>query len=326
MTTQAMTRRSAKLSLNPRIRREQKLKQRKKYLTVALSVLAAIMILSGMQALFYYAHFVPRVNQANEKMLSFMEEKRTGKVQKKVQDSFNSLIASLKDEADYAGLVEDQYELLAKLFRTTPIQIADEVYEALLTLSEQFKKQGETDNKPLLKTASEELSVLAVNLKDLRDIYTVEFDGLQSELDSPPWYIWPTSRLLRTRTGYLSAVTFNRAMYLTQVGETGTARVLLTGLYAASENESMMAMIYYGLGRLQWEIFLTSSKPENYFQAAKYLRQSLQLNPDMDMAKRLFDFLMSLSQGDSSPRAGEGDPTNPSEGEAASVSEPTTLF
>ena len=323
VTTQS---RAAPTPRNMRMLREQKRQKRKKNFSIALSVFALMMMLSGLQAMLYYTHFVPRVDETNAKVTAFTQERSSMKVQKQVQEQFRALIDSLKDEQPYAALVLDQFELLAKLFRQSPIQTADEVHEALLSMSEKFKKDGETDSKPILVTSSANILLLADDLKKLREIFTVEFDLLQADLENPPWYTWPTGRLLRHQTGYLAAVTFNRAMYLSQIGETGTARVLLTGLYSAAGNEPMMPMIYYGLGRLQWEIFLTGSKPENYFQAAKYLRQSIQSDPDKNMAKRLFDFMMSLSEGDSSPQQGEGDPTNPSEGESASVSEATSLF
>lgn len=326
MNAQPMNVRTAPNPRNRQLQRIQKRQLRKKYISMALLVLALMMVLAGIQASLYYVHFISRVNETNGRMTAFMQEKSSMRIQKQVQEGFRLLIESLKEEQAYAGQVLEQFELLVKLFRQSPLQIADEVHEALLTMSEQFRKQGEVDSKPILITASSDITRLAADLKSLRDRYTVEFEQLQADLENLPWYTWPTGILLRNRTGYLAAVTYNRAMYLSQIGETGTARVLLTGLYSSTDDEPMLAMVYYGLGRLQWELFLTGSKPENYFQAAKYLRQSIQASPDMDMAKRLFDFLMSLSQGDSAAQAGEGDPSNPSEGEAASISEATSLF
>lgn len=309
-------------------RNRQALRQlkRRKTLSVALLVIAGLIMVTGIQALGYYLHFVPRVDAVNQKMAVFMDERAKMTVQSQVQERFRKIIEALKPEEPHARLVLEQFELLVKFFRQTPVQIAEEVHDAILTLGEQFKADGEKDAKPLLTTASADLQNLAATLETLGEIYTIEFDRLQADLDSPPWYMWPTSSLIRYRTGYLSAVTFNRAMYLSQIGETGTARVLLTGLYASAEDDVMKGLVYYGLGRLQWELFINQNEPENYFQSLKYIRQSIQSDPQVDMPKQVLDFMMSLDQGDSAPRAGEGDPTNPSEGESASVSEGTPLF
>ncbi len=323
MRNQSAAGRRAAAARNRQLLRQQK---RKKILSITLLVVAVLIVISGIQALGYYLHFVPRVDMVNQKMTAFMDERSKMTVQVQVQEQFRKIIEALKPEDAHARTVLDQFELLVKLFRQTPVQIAEEVHDAILTMSEQFKADGEKDAKPLLITASTDLQNLAASLQTLGEIYTIEFDQLQADLESPPWYMWPTSHLIRYRTGYLSAVTFNRALYLSQIGETGTARVLLTGLYAAAEDDVMKGLVYYGLGRLQWELFINQNEPENYFQALKYVRQSIQSDPQVDMPKQVLDFMMSLDQGDSAPRAGEGDPTNPSEGESASVSEGTPLF
>ena len=309
-------------------RNRQALRQlkRRKTLSIAMFVFACLITVIGIQALGYYLHFVPRVEAVNQKMAVFMDERTKMTVQSQVQEQFRKIIEALKPEEPHARQVLEQFELLVKFFRQTPVQIAEEVHDAILTLGEQFKADGEKDAKPLLTTASTDLQNLAATLQILGEIYTIEFDRLQADLDSPPWYMWPTSSLIRYRTGYLPAVTFNRAMYLSQIGETGTARVLLTGLYASAEDDVMKGLVYYGLGRLQWELFINQNEPENYFQSLKYIRQSIQSDPQVDLPKQVLDFMMSLDQGDSAPRAGEGDPTNPSEGESASVSEGTPLF
>jgi len=300
--------------------------QRKKYLSIALIALAAVMLLTGLQAMMYYTRYIPRVNTLNDQMTAFMTEKAENIVLIDIQEKFRSLVESLRSEEVHARQVLSIFELLVKHFRQTPVQTAEEVRVALLKLGEELQQQGQTQGNTLLSTAGNDVNSLATRLNDLKDIYTIEFDQLQSDLEYPPWYLWPTGSAIRYKTGYLSAVTYNRAMYLSQIGETGTARVLLTGLYSSADNEQLRGLVFYGLGRLQWELFTITNEPENYFQAVKYIRQSIQTDPEMDLSKRVFDFMMSLSQGDSAPRAGEGDPSNPSEGEAASVSETTPMF
>jgi hypothetical protein len=97
-------------------------------------------------------------------------------------------------------------------------------------------------------------------------------------------------------------------------------------MYTSSDDKVLTGLIYYGLGRLQWELFLTRLEPENYFQAVNYLRQSLQTDPGSSLAKRLFDYMLSLTEAESTPGAGRGDPTTLTEGEAGAVQNPDPLF
>lgn len=309
-----------------RARLEARRARRKKIFSYVLMGVAALIVLAGIQALAYYLYFIPQVDEVNARYAAFMQERTELAQQTKVQDGFKAVIEELKPEEAYARQVLEQFEDLVKLFRQTPREVAEEVHDALLTMSEKFKADGEANAKPLLVQAAGELQTLAADIDKLREIYTINFEDVQSKLDTPPMYFWPTGNFIRYRTGYLSAIIFNRAMYLSQIGETGTARVLLTGLYASTTDEKMKSMVYYGLGRLQWELFTTLSEPEHYFQSLKYMRQSMQSDPAYDMPKQVLDFMLSLDQGDSVPRAGEGDPSNPSEGQAASEPEITPLF
>ena len=171
-----------------------------------------------------------------------------------------------------------------------------------------------------------QLADLTGMLERLQAIYTVPYGELQADLEGPPLYLWPTAKLLMDDSRYLSSATFNRAIYLSQVGEMGTARVLLSGLYASATDPEFMGLIYYGLGRLQWALFLDRAEPQNYFQAVKYLRQSMQVAPGATLPKRLFDYMLSLNQAESTPGAGKGDPTTLTEGEAGAVSDGTPMF
>lgn len=309
-----------------RQRFELRRQKQRKFVSIGLMVLAGLILVGGIQAFVYYLYFTPRVNDLNARFDAFMQERTDMTVLTRAQDQFRASIEALKPEEAHARQVLEQFELMVKHFRSTPLQTADEVQTGLRKLAEEFRTAGTTDAKPLLIDAATGLVTLADTLAELRQIYTIEFDQLQSSLDNPPLYLWPVSNLLRERAGYLAAVTYNRAMYLSQIGETGTARVLLTGLYASTKEDRMKGLVYYGLGRLQWELFINANEPENYFQALKFIRQSMQADPQPEMPKQVLDFMLSLDQGDSAPRAGEGDPSNPSEGEAASVPETTPLF
>ena len=97
-------------------------------------------------------------------------------------------------------------------------------------------------------------------------------------------------------------------------------------MYSQADDREFMGLVYYGLGRLQWELFLSSAEPENYFQAVNYLRQSMQSDPGASLPKRLFDYMLSLTEAEPTPGAGKGDPTTLTEGEAGAVSESPPLF
>jgi hypothetical protein len=322
MKAQAISRPAVDAGYRRTVRRQ----KHKKYLSWGLIVLAFLIMLTSVQATWYYSRYIPRVNGINTKLDTFMGEKTSGAVLADIQEQFMTLLETLRTEETHARQLVSLLELMIKHFRQTPVQTGEEVRLALVKLERELQQQGQTSGNELLTTASKDVAILAARLGELVDIYTIPFDELQSDLESPPWYLWPVGSLIRYKTGYLSAVTFNRAMYLAQIGEAGTARVLLTGLYSSSQNKDMLGMIFYGMGRLQWELFMTTNEPENYFQAVKFVRQSIQEDPEMDLSRRVFDFMMSLPEGDSAAQAGEGDPANPSEGEAASVSEPAPMF
>jgi hypothetical protein len=52
----------------------------------------------------------------------------------------------------------------------------------------------------------------------------------------------------------------------------------------------------------------------------------MQANPGASLPKRLFDYMLSLNQAESTPGAGKGDPTTLTEGEAGAVSDPAPMF
>jgi len=73
-------------------------------------------------------------------------------------------------------------------------------------------------------------------------------------------------------------------------------------------------------------LFRATPEAEYYEQSLQYLRQSLAADPDMDLAKHLLDFLLSLPLAATAPQAAEGRPEVPSEGEGAAVSAEKRIF
>jgi hypothetical protein len=128
------------------------------------------------------------------------------------------------------------------------------------------------------------------------------------------------------RSGYRQAATLNRAVYLAQTGDIGTARVMLAGLNARTDDPETLGKIYYTLGRLQFELFRATPEVEYYTQSIQYLRQAMAADPESRLAQRLLDFLLSLPQAAAAPQSAEGRPETPSEGEGAAISAEKRIF
>ena len=163
-------------------------------------------------------------------------------------------------------------------------------------------------------------------LERLQTIYADSYKDLRADLRDPPAFLWPMASIVAERSGYRQAVTLNRALYLAQTGEIGTARVMLAGLNAAVEDLDLLATIHYTLGRLQFELFRATPDVEYYTQSIQYLRQSLVADPDLQLAQRLLDFLLSLPQAATAPQTADGRPETPSEGDGAAVSAEQRIF
>jgi len=167
---------------------------------------------------------------------------------------------------------------------------------------------------------------LTTRIERLQAIYADSNKELLADLREPPAYLWPMASIVAERSGYRQAVTLNRALYLAQTGEIGTARVMLAGLNASVEDPDVLATIYYMLGRLQFELFRATPEVEYYMQSIQYLRQSLVADPGLQLAQRLLDFLLSLPQAETAPQSPDGRPETPSEGEGAAVSAEKRIF
>ncbi len=303
----------------------QKRKTQISYLIIAISL---ALIITGVQAHLFYSRYTPKIEQSNQELFSLMLEKTRGEELSGLQDQFQSIITSLNGQAEISSRFEATYEVMAEHFREGPVGTMEQVQSEFQTIQGLIKEKQQEEDAPVdvLQEASDAISTLSTDMAQLQDIYAIAFDELHSDIQNPPIYLLPTANYLREDSGYLNSVTFNRAIYLSQIGEMGTSRVLLSGMYSNSNDNEMLGLVYYSLGRLQWELFLTRLEPENYFQAVNYLRQSLQADPDAELSKRLFDYMLSLTEAESTPGAGKGDPTTLTEGEAGAVSTPDPLF
>jgi len=276
--------------------------------TVLLLVTALTAILGGTQAVLFYSNFTPRLAAANKLLFDLMVEKSQGGLFQSVGlqlESLRSLVAHGEDSESVLAIAADNFD---DHFATAPL-------EAIETLRNDLPALGAG-----LKGASEEMARLGEVLDRLQEIYSDPYRRLLEDLEQPPLYLWPVAKILAEKSTYRDAATLNRALHLAQVGEIGTARVVLAGLHASADDPRMLGLTNYTLGRLQFELFLSRPEAEIYLQSVHYLRESLQADPNAPLAKRLFDYLLSLSQTESVPRSGEGEPTTPSEGEGAAIS------
>ncbi|MDX1500575.1 MAG: hypothetical protein R3176_11785, partial [Woeseiaceae bacterium] len=184
------------------------------------------------------------------------------------------------------------------------------------------------DELPGLTAGSDTASVASLEaaLLRLETLYATDYKALVDEVRRPPFYLWPTAGVVAARSGYREAAVFNRALYLAQTGDIGTARVMLAGLNATVDDPVLLAKVHYLLGRLQFELFVDTPEVEYYSQSLAYLRQSLGGDPAGPLARRLLDFLLSLPQTATAPQSAEGRPETPSEGEGAAISAEKRIF
>jgi hypothetical protein len=268
-------------------------------LTAVVALSFAGMIFCAQAALFYQT-FTPRVAEANRLLFDLVTEKS--------QRTLYQQIAAQVEELEGSGVSESQSRKLASAwnafhdrFAAAPTEAIDELQAAL----------------PAADTGGAKLYDDVLRLKEM---HVDRYKPLLEEFDDPPIYLWPTAKYLAGQSGYRDAMTLNRTLYLAQIGEIGTARVMLTGLRASVEEPQMQGLIYYMLARLQYELFRSRPEAEYYTQSVQYLRESLRADPDLQLAQRLIDYLLSLSRGEAASRVGEGRPTTPSEGQGAAVS------
>lgn len=278
------------------------------YAMIVLILFAIVAIIGGTQAALFYSQFTPRIAKANGLLFDLLVEKAQGSHYHSIElqlDSLKELAVHGEGAESRLAIAWDNFD---DHFATVPV-------EALANLRSDLPALGAG-----LKGAEESLERLGEHLDRMQAIYSDSYRQLLIDLGQPPIYLWPIAWIIASRSDYRQAATLNRALYLAQVGEIGTARVMLAGLHASADDPHMLGLANYTLGRLQFELFLARPEAEFYTQSVLYLRESLQADPDSPLAKRFFDYLLSLSQTEAVPREGEGRPTTPAEGEGAAIS------
>ena len=281
---------------------------------IVILILLAIVSVAATQAMLFYFLMTPRIEQANAQLFELS-----------VENSQRSL---------YYGIAR-QVRTLIELApdtdaREPPLANAWAEFEVHFTAAPRDAVAALADEMPALTTGSRAdagaVRKLTASLERLRAIYADSYKELLADLRKPPIFLWPMASIVAERSGYRQAVTLNRALYLAQTGEIGTARVMLAGLNASVEDPGVLATIYYTLARLQFELFRATPEVDYYTQSIQYLRQSLIADPDLQLAQRLLDFLLSLPQVAAAPQAADGRPETPSEGGGAAVSAENRIF
>lgn len=287
---------------------------RVKLARIVLLVCVLIAFVCSVQAALFYREFAPRIAQANADLFDLMVEK----AQRKLYGDIALQIETLGKTATPADADErtlaDGWDEFQSHFAAAP-------REAVIALGNELP--GLTAG---ISDAGGGVSRLIAQLDRLNEIYADSYKELLNDIKRPPAYLWPAAPIVASRSGYRQAATLNRALYLAQTGEIGTARVMLAGLNASVDDAELLSTIYYTLGRLQFELFVATPEAEYFTQSVQYLRQSLEANPASPLAKRLLDYLLSLSQTATAPQAAEGRPETQSEGEGAAVSAERRVF
>jgi len=287
--------------------------RRKKILFAAIIVTALLLLLGGVQSLIFFSKYSHEISQTNQKLQALVAEKYSGELMDGVWDKLWRLGAAVSQ--DHAASLP--LRTMLRTFNET-VRVAPKETIGKLTADLPGLKQK-------MPEFTDQLAEFESAVAVLHDIYQIDYEPLIDSMQNPPVYLWPIAGILMEKTGYLRIATYNRAMYLAQTGEMGTARVLLTGLHASAHDDEFLALVYFGLARLQWQLFAERGQRENYFLAVNFLRQSIQTDPELILARRLLDFLLSLSQTNSFEPT-QGDPATPSEGQAGADPEVMPIF
>ncbi len=273
-------------------------------------LLLAMVTIAALQAAMFYALFTPRIEQANAQLYVLGVENSQRSILYKIDRKVRVLVKSAPDndapESTLAGVWKD----FENHFNAAP-------RDALDTLLSQLQS---------VTTDAAAIDELVVQVERLQIMYADSYKDLLADLRAPPAYLWPTGPSIAKRSGYRQVVTLNRALYLAQTGEIGTARVILAGLNAAVDDPKILATVYYTLGRLQFELFRATPEVEYYTASIHYLRQALAADPGQQLAKRLLDFLLSLPAAETAPQSPDGRPETASEGAGAAISAEQRIF
>lgn len=281
---------------------------------IVILILLAIVSVAATQAMLFYFLMTPRIEQANAQLFELSVENSQRSLYYEIARQVRALIESAPDTDA----------------REPPLASAWAEFEIHFTAAPRDAVAVLADDMPALTAGSHAdagaVRKLTASLERLQAIYADSYKELLADLRKPPVFLWPMASIVAERSGYRQAVTLNRALYLAQTGEIGTARVMLAGLNASVEDPGVLATIYYTLARLQFELFRATPEVDYYTQSIQYLRQSLIADPDLQLAQRLLDFLLSLPQVAAAPQAADGRPETPSEGEGAAVSAENRIF
>lgn len=281
---------------------------------IVILILLAIVSVAATQAMLFYFLMTPRIEQANAQLFELSVENSQRSLYYEIARQVRALIESAPDTDA----------------REPPLASAWAEFEIHFTAAPRDAVAVLADDMPALTAGSRAdagaVRKLTASLERLQAIYADSYKELLADLRKPPVFLWPMASIVAERSGYRQAVTLNRALYLAQTGEIGTARVMLAGLNASVEDPGVLATIYYTLARLQFELFRATPEVDYYTQSIQYLRQSLIADPDLQLAQRLLDFLLSLPPTAAAPQAADGRPETPSEGEGAAVSAEIRIF
>lgn len=277
-------------------------------------VLLSLIIVGALQAVGFFQRFTPRVEEANDALYALMLENAQRGHYRELAAKVEFLLEMVSDDKTDTRSLADAWADFDAHFPAVP-------HAAVVALQNEL---------PVVLVGSDADAAaresVASSLQRLQLIYADHYKPLLAELKRPPLYLWPVAGFAAEQSGYRQTLTLNRAMYLAQTGDIGTSRVMLAGLNASVEAPEVLATVYYTLGRLQFELFRATPEVEYYRQSVNYLQQSLAVQPDMQLAQRLLDFLLSLPPAATAPQAAEGQPETPAEGEGAAVSAEKRIF
>lgn len=269
----------------------------------------SVALVAGLQAGAFFSIYGARLAQANELLFELQVETRQQHIYRRMAKGLATLrerSAATTEERLGQELAQSSFRFESQ-FGATPLEAIETLRVLLPQAASRFG-----DKDPGIVQLQDDFGRMDT-------LYADRYKAILQDFDRPPLLLWPTASILARYSNLRAAATFNRALYLSQIGEFGTARAILSGLHAATEDKGQLALIYYSLGRLQFELWTMRPESEFYLQAVKYLRQSLQADADLQLAKRLLQYLLSLTQGEIVIGAGEGRTTAPTEGEGTDV-------
>lgn len=278
----------------------------------ALLVVPIAVLVASLQAAVFFSTYAPAVADANTRLFDLMVEHAQRTEFRAVARQVEALRKSPATAP--AKNLATAWDRFGSHFAAAPRDAIAGMQSDLVAL------------RPELGAEPDALKELETGLARLERIYADEWRSLAAAATDPPAYLWPTAGMVASLSGFREAITLNRALYLAQTGDIGTARVMLAGLNASAEDPGLRAVTYYVLARLQLALFRSTQEVEYYQQSLQYLDQSLKFDPGLELAKRLLDYLLSLSRAEAVPQSAEGRPETPSEGEGAAVSAGKRIF